>query len=396
MKIKTFTFFALTVLCVSSLRLAAADADGDEGEVLSSSGAPAPSLDLSVKPDATKPDTLRFKYEKLDPTGLLFLETFDDELAKNWKLSQKERFTGQWKRTLRRKEIAIGDHALRIMSASKHHGISRKFGPVETATTKKPLVVQYEVHFEEGLQCGGAYLKLMRPDVMDKLEDFDNETPYVIMFGPDRCGTTNKVHFILKFQNEKSGEWTEHAAKVQPPVPDSAGSHLYTLRIYPDGVYEILVDLEVGAKGHLLKDMKPPIGPSETIDDPTDEQPADWVDEPTIVDPAATKPEDWDDTQPEEIPDPKAEKPEDWNEDEPATIPDPDAKKPREWNDEVRVRVREYVCIYMRARSHGQPVSQSINPCLVGRPHVVLGLWSRRSGAPTDSPFEHSHSLDSS
>ncbi len=47
----------------------------------------------------------------------------------------------------------------------------------------------------------------------------------------------------------------------------------------------------------------------QEIDDPSDEKPADWVDEAQIKDPEAVKPDDWDESQPATIPDPNAEKP---------------------------------------------------------------------------------------
>jgi len=45
----------------------------------------------------------------------------------------------------------------------------------------------------EGLECGGAYLKLLKENADLHAEEFSNASPYVIMFGPDKCGATNKV-----------------------------------------------------------------------------------------------------------------------------------------------------------------------------------------------------------
>lgn len=47
--------------------------------------------------------------------------------------------------------------------------------------------------FVDGLECGGAYLKLLRDNKKLHAEEFSNASPYVIMFGPDKCGATNKV-----------------------------------------------------------------------------------------------------------------------------------------------------------------------------------------------------------
>lgn len=58
----------------------------------------------------------------------------------------------------------------------------------------KPLIVQYEVNFQEGQECGGAYLKLLTLDDKHKnLKQFNDKTPYTIMFGPDKCGNDHKV-----------------------------------------------------------------------------------------------------------------------------------------------------------------------------------------------------------
>lgn len=36
-------------------------------------------------------------------------------------------------------------------------------------------------------------MKLLRDNKKLHLEEFSNASPYVIMFGPDKCGATNKV-----------------------------------------------------------------------------------------------------------------------------------------------------------------------------------------------------------
>jgi len=65
----------------------------------------------------------------------------------------------------------------------------------------KPLIVQYEVSFQEGQECGGAYLKLLTLDNQHgDLKQFQDKTPYTIMFGPDKCGNDHKVcktHYLF-------------------------------------------------------------------------------------------------------------------------------------------------------------------------------------------------------
>ena len=47
--------------------------------------------------------------------------------------------------------------------------------------------------FIAGLECGGAYMKLLQNSEALHAEEFSNASPYIIMFGPDKCGATNKV-----------------------------------------------------------------------------------------------------------------------------------------------------------------------------------------------------------
>jgi len=154
------------------------------------------------------------------------------------------------------------------------------------------------------------------------------------MFGPDKCGATNKVHFIFNHKNPKTGEYEEKHFKYAPMAKITKQSTLYTLIVNPDQTFEIRIDGESVKNGTLLEDFSPPVNPPEEIDDPEDSKPEDWVDEARIPDPDATKPDDWDEDAPYEIVDEEAEKPADWLDDEPEFIPDPEAEKPEDWEDE--------------------------------------------------------------
>lgn len=165
-------------------------------------------------------------------------------------------------------------------------------------------------------------------------EEYTDKTPFTIMFGPDRCGQTNKVHFIFRHKNPVSGEWEEkHFAN--PPLPKiTKTTALYTLVVNPDNTFKILINDEEVSSGNLLEDFTPSVNPAAEIDDPNDQKPQDWVDVAQIEDVSASKPEDWDEDAPLMIVDTEAVKPEDWLEDEPLEIADPDAEKPEEWDDE--------------------------------------------------------------
>ncbi|CAN6464564.1 unnamed protein product [Victoria cruziana] len=156
------------------------------------------------------------------------------------------------------------------------------------------------------------------------------------MFGPDKCGSTNKVHFIVKHKNPKSGEYVEHHLKYPPSVPHDKFTHVYTAIIKPDNELRILVDGEEKKKANFFSqdDFEPAFVPPATIPDPDDKKPEDWDERAMIPDPNAVKPEDWDEDAPMEIEDEEAEKPEGWLDDEPEEIDDPEASKPEDWDDE--------------------------------------------------------------
>jgi calnexin len=159
---------------------------------------------------------------------------------------------------------------------------------------------------------------------------------YSIMFGPDKCGSTNKVHFIFKLKNPKSGESVEHHLKHPPSVPSDKFSHVYTAILKPDNELKIIIDGEEKKKANFLsaEDFEPALIPPKTIPDPDDRKPEDWDERAKIPDPDAVKPDDWDEDAPMEIEDKDAVKPEGWLDDEPEEIDDPDALKPGEWDEE--------------------------------------------------------------
>lgn len=225
------------------------------------------------------------------------------------------------------------DKGIILTQEMKHYGFATQFpSPLDPAG--KDLVLQYEIKLEEQLTCGGAYIKMPRADSEESLDELHSSTPYTIMFGPDKCGASNKVHFILQHMNPITKEWEEKHFNDNPTVRADRNSHLYTLLIRSDNSFEIFIDKDSTRKGNLLTHMNPPINPPAEIDDPTDVKPADWVDEAKIDDPNAVKPDDWDEDAPKMIVNPLATKPKDWLDDAPLEIPDPKASKPEDWDDE--------------------------------------------------------------
>lgn len=262
-----------------------------------------------------------------------FYDTFDEKFEGRWTASEKPDYSGVWKHE---KSEGHDDYGLLVSEKARKYAIVKELDePVDLkdGTT----VLQYEVRLQNGLECGGAYLKYLRPQETGWTpKEFDNESPYTIMFGPDKCGATNKVHFILKHKNPKSGKFVEHHVKFPPSVPSDKLTHVYTAILQPDNDLRILIDGEEKKKANLLSenDFDPPLIPPKTIPDPDDKKPEDWDERAKIPDPDAKKPDDWDEDAPMEIEDEDAVKPEGWLDDEPEEIDDPEATKPEDWDDE--------------------------------------------------------------
>lgn len=230
-----------------------------------------------------------------------FYETFDEKsgglfTSGKWIKSGVPKYKHQpvmVKQALRAPPGFEKDKGLQLTQEMKYYGVS---SPLRRpmAPSGGDAVFQYEVKFD-AFTCGGAYLKFLRASEELDLKQVDDQTPFSVMFGPDRCGNDDKVHFIMQHQSPKTLEWEEKHFASPPAVLVDKLSHLYTLAIHgADNSFEIYIDKRQVASGNLLADMEPPINPPLEVDDPTDKKPADWVDEETIPDPEAVKPDDWD------------------------------------------------------------------------------------------------------
>ncbi|CAL9770779.1 unnamed protein product, partial [Musa acuminata subsp. burmannicoides] len=265
--------------------------------------------------------------------ALLFYDSFDEPFEGRWIVSEKEDYTGLWKHS---KSDGHEDYGLLVSEKARKYAIVKELD--EPIILKDGTVVlQFEVRLQNGLECGGAYLKYLRPQEAGwTSKGFDNDSPYSIMFGPDKCGSTNKVHFILQHKNPKTGKFVEHHLKYPPSVPSDKLSHVYTAILKPDNELRILIDGEEKKKANFFSsdDFEPAFIPPKTIPDPDDKKPEDWDERAKIPDPDAVKPDDWDEDAPMEIEDEEAVKPEGWLDDEPEEIDDPEAIKPEDWDDE--------------------------------------------------------------
>ncbi|XP_067312964.1 calnexin isoform X2 [Pseudorasbora parva] len=198
-----------------------------------------------------------------------FAEPFETALDRNWVMSKAVKdeqqkllkYNGEWVVEEPSDPRFSSNRGLVLKSPGRHHAISAHLRKV-FYFKDKPLCLQYEVFFQKVVDCGGAYIKLLSHSDDLRLSRFSDATPYTIMFGPDKCGSTHKVHFIFSHRNPITGTYEEkHARQPEVDLSDyftDQRPHLYTLNLYPDNTFEILIDLTLINKGSLLEDMDPP------------------------------------------------------------------------------------------------------------------------------------------
>merc|ERR1712242_40104 len=273
------------------------------------------------------------------PESVIFFETFDHSNAlDSWSQSNSDKYSGgKWSIEELAQGGLSGDMGLVLKEKAKHHALVTN---TELFQFNRDLTIQYEVAFQTGIECGGAYMKLLT-ESDDDLSDFNDSTPFTIMFGPDKCGADYKYHFIFRYKNPITGEFQEHSptkkietAELDKKYKDNK-PHLFTLKLKTDNSYEMLIDNKSVSSGSLLSDMNPPIMPKKEIPDPEDSKPGEWDERERIPDPADSKPDDWDETAPAKIPDASATMPSGWLEDEPAMVNDPNSVMPDDWDEDM-------------------------------------------------------------
>jgi len=247
---------------------------------------------------------------------IYYHETFQN--LDGW--TEAEGKTGQF--GLAKEEWGVDTQSTRLktMKDATFYAIATKIDePLDN--TDKDFVLLLNVKHEQNIDCGGGYLKLMNS--LESLEKFDGDTQYEIMFGPDFCGSTRKVHAILRHEDENL------LINKDVRATNDQYTHQYVFILKPDNTFEIKVDGESKQSGDVKEfwDFELP----KEINDPDVSKPDDWVDDPMMEDPDAKKPDDW--VEEEMIVDPDAEKPEDWDDEddgdwEAPMIPNPEYQGP--------------------------------------------------------------------
>uniref|UniRef100_A0A2H6NFP8 Calmegin n=1 Tax=Micrurus carvalhoi TaxID=3147026 RepID=A0A2H6NFP8_9SAUR len=398
------------LLCLSLLLLSSVSAESEDPEV------EVENFDQSSEDTNTETgrSSMEVVYKTPEPIGeVYFIETFDDAILSGWILSQTKKedtdeniakYDGRWEIEPLKENMVPGDRGLVLKSVAKHHAISTMLTkPFIFDSTL--LIVQYEVNFQDGIDCGGAYVKLLsKSDDLD-LEYFYDKTSYTIMFGPDKCGEDYKLHFIFRHKHPKTGNYEEKHAK-RPDIDlkkiyTDRKTHLYTLVLKPDNTFEVLIDQAVVSKGNLLEDMIPPVNPPKEIEDPNDKKPEDWDERAKIPDPDAVKPDDWNEDEPPKIEDPGAVKPEGWLDNEPENIPDPNAEKPEDWDEEMdgvweAPQIPNPKCedapgcgVWVRPMMNNPNYKGKWKPPMIENPNYQ-GIWSPQK-IPNPDYFEDAH-----
>lgn len=196
---------ALLALAVTS---AAAHGGADHAEPPASAADEATSLvrPFTVRPSQTRQMTVRRLHSLLfQPSKIQapFLEQFTDDWSERWTASEATKktpvggetfaYVGKWEVEEPSSNSAFtGEKGLVAKTKAAHHGISAPFTQA-VDFSNKPLVIQYEVKYQKGGNCGGGYLKLLEDGFQTSGKEFSDHTPWVVMFGPDLTCPGTKV-----------------------------------------------------------------------------------------------------------------------------------------------------------------------------------------------------------
>merc|ERR1711916_80950 len=159
---------------------------------------------------------------------------FDDSYAST--LVERKDTYGEW---------AVENGSLKTSQDAKFYAIAAPFAA--KSNEGKTMVIQFAANIPSTRDCGGDYVKVLKSG--ENLDSFNGDTEYSVMFGPDICGATNKIHLIF---NSKSG--SNELWKKTPRAEKDGRAHMYTAIIRSDNTYEVRVDNEAKESGSLEDD----------------------------------------------------------------------------------------------------------------------------------------------
>ncbi|XP_049992118.1 calreticulin-like isoform X2 [Alexandromys fortis] len=134
-----------------------------------------------------------------------FREEFEDGdgWTKRWVQSKHQSDYGKFQLTAGKfYQDKERDKGLQTSEDAKFYALSTRFKPF--SNVNETLVVQFSVKHEQGIDCGGGYVKLF-PATLNQ-EDMHSESQYYIMFGPDICGFGNNRLQVIFYHHGKYHE----------------------------------------------------------------------------------------------------------------------------------------------------------------------------------------------
>lgn len=283
-----------------------------------------------------------------------------------------------------RVKLAAGDlssdpvkqQGLKLMEDYRFYALSKKL-PVEVDTVNRNYVISYAIKNEKKQTCSGSYLKFYSE--LDA-ETLTPDSPYVFMFGTDVCGHTDRLHMIRNYRGHNV-DWSHTDSPEDGPL-----THYYTVFFRTDNTYALYVDGKFRWNQSIENDW--PLLQPRTLEDPTDVKPKGWVDVATMPDPSASKPDDWDESQPKEIDDMTAEKPDTWENERDGEWQRPKVANPKyrgKWQ-RPHIRNPDYKGPYIPRRIPNHDYIPDENLYQLSAPirYVGVEVWQVESGSIYD------------
>lgn len=169
-----------------------------------------------------------------------FQETFDMNWNSRWVQSYSQKF-GQFISSPGNWYADISDLGIKTTDFSTNYAVSASFPSFSTST--KPLIIQYTLKNENGVDCAGGYIKILSSNMNQR--KFSGKTPYLIMFGPDICNGEAKGHLIIPYKGQN------YSIKSPLRIINDQYTHQYTLIINPDDTFEYYLDNEFEISGKI-------------------------------------------------------------------------------------------------------------------------------------------------
>ncbi|KFD46052.1 hypothetical protein M513_13076, partial [Trichuris suis] len=167
-------------------------------------------------------------------------------------------YDGQWKIHTHSNPLLKRNYVLLMQTPAAYHAICSAFKK-PFIFRSKPLIIQYDLKFQVPLmECGGGYVKLYEGFGLNCYEIFRNDTEFQLMFGPDKCGGKQIIHFIIGQKDHKTSVFTPQAISSKRPLNSifqDTLTHLFTLALYPNDSYFIYIDQLLHDHGNLKDKM---------------------------------------------------------------------------------------------------------------------------------------------